>query len=133
MRKSTISRELRRNRGRKDIGPSRPAHKLACNRREAKNSTALPPDTWNLIEQLLREDWTLEQITFWFKGPNLITLSHEWIYQHLIRDKRSGGTLHLLYVVKKTQKALWYHSRCGQLSNRVPIEERPAFVGSVDI
>ena len=51
--KSTITRELHRNRGNKGYRP-RQAHKLASERQLTKVvSTRIPRETWNLIERLL--------------------------------------------------------------------------------
>nr|VFJ65639.1 MAG: Transposase and inactivated derivatives, IS30 family [Candidatus Kentron sp. FW]VFJ72174.1 MAG: Transposase and inactivated derivatives, IS30 family [Candidatus Kentron sp. FW] len=126
--KSTISRELRRNSGKKGYRPKQ-AQKLACNRQQAKHSTRITRSTWALVRRLLCEDWSPEQISLWLKEQNLSSVSHEWIYQHIIQDKGRGGTLHLhLRCRKKRKKRYGTHERRGQLPNRVSIEERPALV-----
>ena len=76
-----------------------------------------------------REDWSPEQISLWLEEQNLPTVSHEWSYQHIIQDKRCGGTLHPhLRRRKKRKKRYGAHERRGQLPNRVSIEERLAIV-----
>ncbi len=126
--KSTVSRELSRNRGGKGYRPKQ-AHERAIHRREAKSSTRITPETWNYIEQLLCEDWSPEQISLWLKERNRPTASHEWIYQRVLQDKRNGGTLHLhLRCQKKCKKRYGAYERRGQLPNRVSIEERPELV-----
>lgn len=126
--KSTISRELHRNRGGKGYRPKQ-AHERALERRQTKNAARITQDTWKLIERLLREDWSPEQISLWLKAQNLPSVSHEWIYQHIIQDKRRGGTLHKhLRCQKKRKKRYGAHERRGQMPNRVSIDERPAIV-----
>ena len=126
--KSTISRELGRNRGGKGYRPKQ-AHKRALERRRANSAIRVTQDTWELIERLLREDWSPEQISLWLKAKNLPSVSHEWIYQHIIRDKRRGGTLHRhLRCQKKRKKRYGAYERRGQMPNRISIDERPAAV-----
>ena len=58
--KSTVSRELRRNRGARGYRPKQ-AHAVAMARRAAKVGTRLSPRDWTRIERLLRRDWSPEQ------------------------------------------------------------------------
>ncbi|HEX9628201.1 MAG TPA: helix-turn-helix domain-containing protein [Acidiferrobacterales bacterium] len=53
--KSTVSRELRRNRGARGYRPKQ-AHAVAMARRAAKVSTKLSPRDWTRVERLLRLD-----------------------------------------------------------------------------
>ena len=61
---STISRELRRNKGLKGYRPEQ-AHRLAQNRKKERDRTRIPKSTWARVEQLLREDWSPEQVSGW--------------------------------------------------------------------
>jgi len=63
--KSTVSRELRRNRGLKGYR-SKQAHKFALNRRE-KARYRIDASNWTLIEILIRHDWSPEQVSGWLK------------------------------------------------------------------
>ena len=58
--KSTISRELRRNRGLRGYRPQQ-AERLAVTRRQGKAKVRIQPDHWDWVEALLREDWSPEQ------------------------------------------------------------------------
>ncbi len=58
--KSTVSRELIRNRGLKGYRPKQ-AHNFASGRRQAKATPRIPIETWERVELLLREDWSPEQ------------------------------------------------------------------------
>ena len=46
------------------------------------------------MEQLLREDWSPQQITSWLARNEGIEVNHESIYKHVKDDKMSGGDLH---------------------------------------
>jgi len=126
--KSTISRELRRNRGLKGYRPQQ-AHQLALNRRLIKSSPRITVEDWRLVERLLREEWSPEQISLWLAKERLLAISHEWIYLYILQDKRQGGELHRhLRCQKARRKRYGSYERRGQLLNRVSIDERPAIV-----
>ena len=125
--KSTISRELSRNRGQRGYRPKQ-AHRLALSRRK-QGQYRIQAETWVLIEAKIRLDWSPEQIAGWLLKHHQIQVSHEWIYQYLLRDKQAGGDLYQhLRCQKKRRKRYGRHDRRGQLPNRRSIEERPAIV-----
>jgi IS30 family transposase len=125
--KSTISRELRRNRGMKGYRPKQ-AHQFSLNRRK-KAKCRIKVSTWTLIETLLRKDWSPEQVSGWLKENYGLQISHEWIYQHILMDKQAGGNLHRhLRCQKKRRKRYGSYDRRGRLKNRVSIDERPVIV-----
>jgi IS30 family transposase len=64
--KSTISRELRRNRGQKGYRPTQ-AQQFALDRRK-KARYRIEAFTWVLIEGLIRQEWSPEQVSDWLKG-----------------------------------------------------------------
>jgi len=122
--RSTVSREMRRNQGRRGYRPKQ-AHRFALSRRN-KTKSYITPETWDWIDQLIREDWSPEQISGWLKRSGDIQISHEWIYQHIYEDKRKNGDLHRhLRCQKKRRKRYGSYDRRGKLSNRVSIERRP--------
>ena len=128
--KSTISRELRRNQGLRGYRPKQ-AQRLAWARQEAKTTPRISPNAWRWVEQLLREDWSPEQISLWLLDEKGIQISHEWIYQYVLQDKSIGGNLYChLRCQKQRRKRYGSYSRRGQLINRISIEERPAVVES---
>ena len=98
--------------------------------RRAKAVTArISPETWNLVEHLLREDWSPEQISGWLAKEYRIRVSHESIYQFILTNKRQGGNLHLHLRCKRQRRKRYGSTNSrGQLVNRVPIDERPAIV-----
>ena len=126
--KSTISRELKRNRGLRGYRPKQ-ANQLATNRRLNKAKPRITSEHWDLIEQLLRQDWSPEQISLWLCQEKRLLISHEWIYQYVLENKERGGNLHChLRCQKPRKKRYGSYSRRGQLPNRVPIDQRPAIV-----
>jgi len=125
--KSTISRELRRNPGRRGYRPQQ-AHRLALGRRQ-KTVPRIPAEQWVLVDKLLRQDWSPEQISGRLKKEQGIGISHEWIYQHILEDKRTGGCLYRhLRCQKQRRKRYGSYDRRGKLPNIRSIEERPAVV-----
>ncbi len=125
--KSTVSRELRRNRGQRGYRPKQ-AHQKALSRRK-KAKPRIPKATWMLIEDKLRQDWSPEQIAGWLKRNKDIQISPERIYQYVLADKQAGGDLHKhLRCQKKRRKRYGRYDRRGKLPDRVSIEERPEIV-----
>ena len=125
--KSTISRELHRNRGLRGYRPKQ-AHQKALSRRNHTRNQIMP-ETWAVIEAKIRLDWSPEQVSEWLKRHVAIQISHEWIYQYILEDKHAGGTLYRhLRCQKKRRKRYGSYDRRGKLPNRVSIEKRPAVV-----
>ena len=89
---STISRELGRNKGLKGYRPEQ-AHRLAQNRKKERDRTRIPESTWARVEQLLREDWSPEQISGWLTREEGVSVSHERIYQHVYERTSDAGAM----------------------------------------
>lgn len=127
---STISRELRRNRGQRGYRPKQ-AHRMAMLRHKHKAKPRILQSAWRLIEHLIRNDWSPEQISGWFKQRGPVQVSHEWIYRFILADKQAGGDLHHhLRCKKKRKKRYGCYDRRGQLPSRISIDQRPAVVDS---
>jgi len=126
--KSTISRELGRNQGQRGYRPKQ-AHQKALQRLRDKPRNRIPPGTWTAVDDLIQQQWSPEQISGWMKRRKNISISHEWIYQHIYADKVAGGDLHThLRCQKKRKKRYGNNDRRGQLVDRRSIETRPAIV-----
>jgi IS30 family transposase len=125
--RSTIYRELKRNRGQRGYRP-RQAHRKALTRRKGKAKRRITPQDWQRVEEKLGADWSPEQISGRLKETGL-AISAEWIYLHVYADKRAGGDLwkHLRQQ-KKRRKRVSGRDRRGKIPNRVGIEERPEIV-----
>jgi IS30 family transposase len=125
--KLTINRELHRNKGLCGYRPKQ-AHQKAMSRRNHARRR-IKAETWMLIEVNLRQEWSPEQISGWLKRNVAVEISHEWIYQYILADKRAGGTLYRhLRCQKKRRKRYGSYDCRGKLPNRVSIEERPGVV-----
>jgi len=126
--KSTISRELRRNCGAKGYRPHQ-ADEMAFDRQCDAYRSRIAWQTWQQVEQLLRQDWSPEQIAGRLKLEQQPTVSHECIYLYVYAEKRRGGTLHQhLRSQKKQRKRYSGYIRRGQIPNRISIEKRPKIV-----
>lgn len=128
--KSTISRETKRNRGKKGYRPKQ-AHLIAIKRRQKANKyVKMTPDVIDLIEGFICQDFSPEQVSGFMARQHEIQISHESIYKHVLADKARGGNLHchLRHAHKKRKKRYGSYNRRGQIKNRVSIDERPAIV-----
>ena len=90
--KCSVSRELKRNRGKRGYRPQQ-AHELAVARRQ-KVVSRITVKVWTMVESLLKQEWSPEQISGRLKKEQDIRISHEWIYQHILVDKQAGGKLY---------------------------------------
>jgi IS30 family transposase len=127
--KSTVSRELKRNRGGRGYRPQQ-AHALALVRKQ-KSVPRITMEVWAKVESLLRQDWSPEQISGRLKKEQKVCISHEWIYQYVLKDKQAGGDLYRhLRCQKKRRKRYGTYDRRGKLPNCRSIEERPAIVNT---
>ena len=127
--KSTVSRELKRNRGQRGYRPQQ-AQSLALERRQ-KSVPRITVQVWALVESLLRQDWSPEQISGRLKQEQKVCISHEWIYQYVLKDKQACGDLYRhLRCQKKRRKRYGKYDRRGKLPNCRSIEERSAIVNA---
>jgi IS30 family transposase len=127
--KSTVSRELKRNRGQRGYRPQQ-AQSLALERRQ-KSVPRITVQVWAQVESLLRQDWSPEQISGRLKQEQKVCISHEWIYQYVLKDKQACGDLYRhLRCQKKRRKRYGKYDRRGKLPNCRSIEERPAIVNA---
>ena len=121
--RSTISRELRRNRGGRGYRPKQ-AHQFAIHRRKA-NGFQIGPLQWKVAEALLKLDWSPEQISGTLNEIG-VRINHESIYLRIYADKRNGGSLWKnLRQQKKYRKRSSGRDRRGQIPDRVWIDKRP--------
>ena len=127
---ATISREIKRNKGKRGYRPKQAQIKADKRRSKAAKALKMTDDVIRLVEEKLMLDWSPEQISGWLKMEKGIAISHERIYQHVWSDKRYGGKLyiHLRQAHKKRKKQYGSKDKRGQIRNRVSIDERPALV-----
>jgi IS30 family transposase len=126
--KSTISREVRRNVSQRGYRPQF-AMRKAFERRKEKAKPRITSECWVEIESDLKQELSPEQICGKLALNGGQTVSHEWIYQHIYRDKAGGGSLYKhLRCQKKRRKRYGSYSKRGRLVNQISIDERPQIV-----
>lgn len=124
---STISRELKRNRGKKGYRPKQANQKAQERKHGAKKR--IGNETWEYIDQKLKKEWSPEQVSGRLKSKHRIKISHEWIYQYVLTNKETGGSLYKhLRCQKRNRKRYGSNERRGSLPNRRSIDERPIIV-----
>ncbi len=129
---STISREIRRNCGLRGYRPGQ-ADRLARTRsRSCRVRRRITHKDWVLLEELIRRDWSPEQISGRLRREKQLWVSPELIYQHIYADKAEGGSLwtHLRCQQKRRKRYGSGRERRGCLPDRVGIDQRPAEVDS---
>ena len=87
--KSTISRELRRNAGKRGYQPKQAQLFSKEKRKNCANNQRLTESDWQEVERLLREDFSPEQVSGRLKAEQVLRISHEHIYRHVYADKRA--------------------------------------------
>jgi len=128
--KSTISREFRRNKGRRGWRPKQ-AQSLRDDRRQAcLNGSRFSSSEWQEIERLIRLDLSPEQVSERLEFEGVLQISHEIIYQRVYADKHNGGDLHVHLRNQKPHRKRYAsgQERRGAIKNRVSIDERPEIV-----
>ena len=127
---SSISRELKRNTGKRGYRHKQAQAMSVLRRRDACAPTKMTEKMINLIESKIRIEWSPEQISSWLLREKSELLSHESIYLHVWKDKRTDGDLfkHLRRQGKKYDKRRNGKSTRGQIKNRVSIDDRPTIV-----
>lgn len=125
--KSTISKELSRNRGERGY-----RHKQANEKALERQTHLTSPRTFSdeikdEVSQLLKMKWSPEQISARMKLEGKATVSHESIYKFIYEDKLNGGNLYsyLRQGHKKRKRRFPSKKRQSKLKNIKPIQARP--------
>lgn len=127
---STISRELRRNKGGRGYRPGQAQKLSSARRHDAHKARKVTDEVRSQIVILLRQDLSPQQVVSYLKRRRGICLHHETVYQLIYADKAGGGDLytHLRVASKPYRKRYGSYDRRGKIKNRVSIDERPAVV-----
>lgn len=127
---STVSRELKRNKGLFSYNGSIATviayyRRLKASEKPRKMTEALI----RYIEEKIQERWSPEQISGVLKS-NHLGISHERIYQHIRADRQRKGKLYryLRHGGKKYRYCSAGAAGKGCIINRVDISERPVVV-----
>ena len=127
--RSTVCRELRRNGTRVDgryrafTAQERTNGRRSRSRRNSHFTAA----DFALVDELLRRQWSPEQVAGHLARSGLLSISHETIYRHVWRDKGEGGLLytHLRGARKRRRKRYGAYDSRGRLAGKRMISERP--------
>jgi IS30 family transposase len=135
--KSTISREFKRNITfvRTSLGcwQYKPnyAQTYADERHKIKNKQIkFTKEVEKFVRDKLLQDWSPDQISGYAERHNLFSISHERIYQFILKNKKKDGELylHLRHQYKKYRKRYGSPKRQYPIKNRKFIEARPKIV-----
>ena len=130
--KSTICREIKRN-SRKN-GSYNPdfANELAEERKErfTYNRKFTPAVEKFVLEKLVNEQWSPEQIVGYCRANNIDMVSHERIYIYLRKDKLAGGCLykHLWHKLKHRKRPL--SGKQNDIKDKVSIDFRSDIINN---
>ena len=127
---SAVSRELRRNRGKRGYRFKQAQAKAEARRAVHGKPRKLTASVRRKIEAALRDKrWSPEQISGWLSEQG-IALSHECIYRMIWQDKRAGGNLRrcLRRRGKRYNKRSGTNAGRGLIPYRTDISERPGIV-----
>ena len=128
---STFYHELKRN-CKKRVYNAKHANMLAEERRKTgHNKTVFTSGMEKTIKNKMENhQWSPEQIVGWCKARNIKMVSHERIYQFVLKDKLAGGLLfkHLRTGQKIYKKRYGSIDRRGVIPNKFSIVDRPEVV-----
>jgi len=128
--KSTISRELKRNKGDRGWRPQQ-AQRLRDERRQGcVNGKQFSLNDWAEVKRLIRQDLSPEQAAARLALEDSLQISHESIYRHIYADKRAGGNLWQRLRCQKARRKRYAsgQERRGVIRNRISIDKRPEIV-----
>jgi len=126
--RSTISREIKRNKNRYSYDPEQANFKSQKRRSNAKKRKKLTLQLKQMIKEKIEMDWSPEQVSGFLKKKHLASISYQAIYDFIRKDQRNGGTLYKHLRHKKRRKRYGSKETRGQIKNRVSIDERPDIV-----
>ncbi len=121
--RSTISRELKRNRCALDgrYRASKAQERTNGRRSRSRRNQRFTCQDYELIDNLLCRQWSPEQVAGHLRLSDVLSVSHETIYQHLWRDKAM-----LSAMVTTTAVGDWLANATSQNG---PHQQRPAVRG----
>ncbi|MDR3443293.1 MAG: IS30 family transposase [Legionella sp.] len=125
---STISRELRRNKRWNGVYcPEQATSFYKTRRKDSRKPKKFTPNVIQQVKEKLLFEWSPEQISGYGKRHGLFEISHERIYQYILADKKTGGTLyqHLRCGKKRYRKRYGSPKRTHTIKNRIFIDDRP--------
>jgi len=124
--RSTISREVGRNSGRRGYRSKQAGRKAAKRQLYRQEPRKMVPETVRSIEKLLLRKWSPEQISNRMREEGHFSVSDETIYQHIYADTNSGGDLwrQLRRSRRRRKRRFPSEDRRGQIKDIRPISKR---------
>ena len=130
--KSVICRELNRNKNRKtgkyddELADRKYQERVKSKNKHIRFTKIIK----ERVNQLIKEDYSPEQISGYCKSEDIECVSHESIYQYIWADKKAGGELyeHLRRKGRRYRKRGNKKDTRGIIANRTDIEKRPKIV-----
>lgn len=140
---STISREIKRNRGRtgyRGFSAGNRAQAVASSRRKGKSKLSKNERLCHYVQAALKKEWSPEEISERIKIEYLwdmsMRISHESIYRYIYVLPRGALKQSLIKALRqehkyrRKQKAGTDEEKRGKIANMLSIEERPAEVAN---
>ncbi len=128
--RSTIYREVNRHSRQDTYRPSYAVYRANFIRSKARRYWHYTKDDLKIVRDLLRKDWSPEQISGVLSMYDLLKISHETIYKYIWWDKVHGGTLfkYLRQSSKRRRKRSGAYDSRGMLAGKRHISERPEII-----
>jgi transposase, IS30 family len=131
--KSTISREIQRNKNAKGQYLSNYAQEQSDKRKKKahKRIRISNPEVRRYVEEKIRLGWSPDIISGRIKKelPGL-SVSHETIYQYIYENKSELGLFLPRKKVRRRPKSINRKAKMPKIPNRIPITERPELVNT---
>ena len=132
--KSVVSREIRRNADKRNgtYKAELAQHKYTERMASKPKACKFTEEMKTMVDKLLANDYSPEQIAGRCKLEGRLCVSHERIYQYVWEDKMRKGQLylHLRHHGRKYRKRGAAKDSRGKIRDQVSIDERPDIVAS---
>lgn len=125
---TSIGREIKRNSCNDGYYRYSKAGSRTRNRRSvSRRNQHFTDEDYEIVDGLLAEKWSPEQISGYLRRHNVFSMSYETIYKHIWRDKANGGSLYkdLRCAGKQRRKRYGAYDSRGRLAEKRHISERP--------
>lgn len=131
--KSTISREIERNKCPDGYYRAEVAHARAMRRRSnTRKKSQYSQQEWDAVDRCLEQQWSPKQVlgVMWLQGTR--PMSYQTVYRHIHADRKAGGGLwsHMRHMGKYGRKRRGSPATRGRLAGKRHISERPRRVAS---
>jgi len=123
---STITREIKRNTGKKGYRPKQADEFALKRRKNALKAIKLTKEVKADIKRLILQELSPEQVCIYLEKHRKVKFHHDTIYGFVAEDKASGGDLYtfMRHLHKTHRKRYGSYQKRGRIKNAVSIEER---------